>query len=114
MAKKEEKQEPNFPLNLQIDWKVPENIVRRYATNMVVQTGENEIFVSFFETVPPLFIGSPEEIEQQASKTKTIPANCVAAIVISPEKIPSFVDALQEIYARYKEGPKQVVSFKKT
>ena len=36
-------------LEFPLDWVVPDHIVARYATNMVVQHGENEFFISFFE-----------------------------------------------------------------
>jgi len=86
---------PKEPLVIPIEWNISENIVARYATNMLVQSGENEFFVSFFESRPPLLLGTPEQISKQVNDLKSVKANCVAQIIISAEKMPSFIEALQ-------------------
>jgi len=81
-------------LELSIDWSVPDNIIARYATNMVVQRAEHEYIISFFEIKPPVLLGSPDEIIEQAKKLKSMRANCVSQIIVAADKMPSFVDAL--------------------
>lgn len=100
MSKKNDKVQA-FPLDLQIEWKVPENIIRRYATNMYVQLGENEFFISFFEVIPPAFSGTPEQMAEQAKNLKTVQANCVASIIVVPEKLPSFIRVLEQMMENY-------------
>ena len=66
--------DPNNPnkLELPIEWHLPDQIVSRYATNMVVQFTENEFIVSFFETVPPLLLGSPDAIKEKVKEIKSV------------------------------------------
>lgn len=39
-------------IELPIDWHIPDNMVSRYATNMVIQHTEHEFVVSFFRDGP--------------------------------------------------------------
>lgn len=89
------KNDQTEPLVIPIEWNISDDIVARYATNMLVQSGENEFFVSFFESRPPLLLGTPEQISKQVIGLKSVKANCVAQIIISAEKMPSFIEALQ-------------------
>jgi len=79
-----------------IDWVVPQGIITRYATNFVVQGTANEIFISFFEAVPPLIFGTmPPNISVQAE--------CVGRIAVAPERLPEFIGILQDAVNRYKQ-----------
>lgn len=91
MSKKNEDRGMVLPL----EWNIPDDIIARYATNMIVQRTENEFLISFFETKPPLLLGNPEEISEQVKKIKSVKANCVAQIIVAADKMPSFIDALQ-------------------
>lgn len=85
-----------FPL----EWNIPDDIVARYATNMIIQRAENEFIISFFEVKPPVLLGNPDEIIEQVRKIKSIRANCVAQVIIAAEKMPTFVEALQKNLSR--------------
>jgi adenosine/AMP kinase len=87
-----------------LEWYFPENLIRRYATNMLVQVHEREFIISFFEAYPPVLFGSPKKISKESKKVDTVRANCVASIVVSAEKIPSFIGVLQEVYDRHQES----------
>jgi hypothetical protein len=89
---------PEIKKQLPIEWYVPENIVSQYANNIVVQHGDNEFIVSFFLTIPPLIIGSPEEIRAQVEKVEEVRSKCVARIIIAPEKMELFIQALTTNY----------------
>ena len=82
--------EPQLP----IEWNVPDDIVARYVTNMVVQRAENEFIVSFFEIRPPLLLGNPDEIIEKVKKMDSIRANCVAQIIVAADRMPVFVEVL--------------------
>src|SRR5262245_43564203 len=82
----EEKKEHRVP----IEWRIPDHIISRYATNLVAQRTENEFVLSFFELHPTLILGEiPDNIE-------SIPAECVGRIIIARDKMPEFVSVLQE------------------
>ena len=86
---------------LPVEWHSSENIVSRYATNMVVQHSDQEFIISFFEARPPLVLGKPEEIETTLSQIKSVRADCVARIIVSAGRMPEFVKVLQDTLANY-------------
>ncbi len=75
---------------LPIEWNFGD-LLNRYATNMLIQRGENEFYISFFEITPPLLFSPADH-----GKIKSVKANCVARIVIAKDKLQSFIDALQQ------------------
>jgi hypothetical protein len=78
------------PRQVPIEWRIPDYIVSRYATNMVVQKAEHEYIISFFELQPPIIL------EETANQLASMPADCVARIVVSASKYPEFVAVLQQ------------------
>ncbi len=72
-------------------WNFPEESLSGYATNLLVQTGEQELYISFFEARPPiLFV--PEDFE----KLESVTAECIAQIIVTPERLAKFIEALQQ------------------
>ena len=84
-------------------WHVPEDLASGYATNIVVQTGENEIWVSFFEVPPPILL-APEDAEHLENVT----AECIARIVITPDRMSKFIEVLQQQLAVFNSKKAQV------
>jgi hypothetical protein len=82
---------------LPIEWEIPENFPVRYATHLVVQVMENEFLISFFEIHPPIVLGKPDEIVEQLTKFQSIKANCVAQILVSAQKMPEIINALEQV-----------------
>jgi len=100
---------PEIKKELPLEWYVPEDIVSQYANNIVVQRGDNEFIVSFFQTIPPLIIGSPENIKAQFDRVEEVRSKCVARIIIAPEKMGRFIQALSTNYENSlsKKGPEE-------
>lgn len=67
----------------------------RYATNILVQAGEHEIFLAFFEIRPPVLFS-----EDDSKNIESVNAECVARVVVSAEKMQSFINAMQQILDR--------------
>lgn len=67
-----------------------------YATNILVQAGEGDIFIAFFEIRPPI-VFSESDRESVASVT----AQCVARVVVSPDRMQGLIDAMQRILNDY-------------
>jgi len=82
-------------------WDVPEDLITGYATNMLVQVGEHELYISFFETPPPLLL-DPKEAE----KLENVRAECFARIVIAPERMEGFIRVLQRQLDAFNEKKK--------
>lgn len=104
-AQKEEEKMPKLipTVEIPIEWNIPDNLVARYATNMVVQRLENEFLISFFEIKPPIILGEPDKIESKLKELKSLRADCVAQIIVSEDKMPSFVSALESNLKRFLE-----------
>jgi len=86
-----------------IQWSVGDFTPTYYATNMVAQVTDHEYIISFFELYPPLLVGTPEEVSEQATGMNNVTANCLARIVIAADRMPGIVDALQSIVSRANE-----------
>ncbi len=98
----EAEQEEKHEITLSVDWRIPENIQGQYANNILVQAGQLEFNIFFFEMQQPLLSGSPEENKAKLEEMKSIPAHCVSKVVLSPELIPGLVNALQTEYEKYR------------
>jgi hypothetical protein len=88
-------------VQLPIDYAHAEEIISRYANNIVIQHTKHEFIISFFETLPPILIGEPNNIKSKLEKLGRVRANCVARIVVSVENMPDFVNAIQENLKKY-------------
>ncbi len=82
-------------IGIPIEWDMPDTIDSRYVTNIAVQAGENEIFISFFEAQPPILTGTPEENLEILQQIKSIKARCVGRIVVAPNTLHDIIEALQ-------------------
>lgn len=74
-----------------------------YANQMIVQNTLNEFTISFFQILQPPIL-KPEDIE----KVETIDAECVARVIVSPDKMGEFVDAINRNWGRFLEKQKLV------
>ena len=83
-------------IDLPIEWIIPDELENKYATNLVIQNTNNEYILSFFEIYPPMVLGTPEYQLEQYKKMKTVPAKCVARIIVSPSNMNDFSKIIQE------------------
>jgi hypothetical protein len=90
----DEKEKVVKEIEVPIEWYMPESLISRYATNMIVQHSEHEFIISFFDTPPPLIL-SESRIEE-LQKIKSIRATCVAQIIVAKDRMQGFVNAMQE------------------
>ncbi|NPV57633.1 MAG: hypothetical protein HPY76_13315 [Anaerolineae bacterium] len=85
---------------LPIRWNIPEGIVARYATNIVVQHTNDEFILSFFEIKPPILLGEPEEIAEQLKDLQAVNATCVAQVIVAKNRMADFIKALENNFNR--------------
>jgi len=71
-----------------IKWNVPDTIVTRFASNMVVQNIEGYFKLSFFELKPEIHLITPKTAQTE------IVADCVSSVIVPPEKLPAIIDVL--------------------
>jgi hypothetical protein len=86
-----------------IEWHYAENQYARFANNLIVQFDDPEFHLSFFDVKPPLITGSTlDEQKKQIEEIGSIKGECVCRIVVSKERMPRFIKAMQENYDRHK------------
>lgn len=73
---------------LSIKWNVPDTIVTRFASNMVVQNIEGYFKLSFFEIKPEIHLFAPKTPQTE------IVADCVSSVIVPPDKLPAIIDVL--------------------
>ncbi|SRR6266446_5688319 len=96
----EAEQEP-VDITLPVEWHFSEHVQSRYANNVLVQNGQYEFVISFFEMQIPMLSGTPEENKAKLKEMGSIRAECVSKIILSPEVLPGFISALQTELEKY-------------
>jgi len=75
---------------------VPNDIITRFATHLIIQTIEGAFKISFFEIQPGIRLeGDPLLTE--------FPANCISSIYVTPEVLEKGLEVLQQQLNAYKE-----------
>lgn len=87
-------------VTLPIRWNVPKDIPTLHATNLLVQHSADEFVVMFFEVRPPILL-DPVEAQKYLENSGELEAECLARIVITPERMVDFIEAMQTNYDRY-------------
>ncbi len=86
----------------EIDWHIPEEMQSRFATHLVVQHSEGEFFLHFFELRPPLILGDRKQQLAQFKGIKSLRAQCTARVAIAANRMPEFIQLLQQNLETYK------------
>jgi len=87
-----------------IKFNIPPTIITRFATNMVIQSFENEFKVSFFEVKPEIRLDPSEKLPDE------VLADCVASVIVTADRLQSFINILQkqlDNYNKKKKTPKK-------
>ena len=93
MSEIEQENQPPQGVTLPVEWHVPETIHNQYIHNVIVQPGQNEITLFFFETHIPPYIGSPEANRELLQK-QSIRFECVSKLIVAPQLVPEIIKAL--------------------
>ena len=107
MAEKKATGKKQEKADISINFNLPIEMSSVYATNMLVQAGEDEVTLSFFEAQPPLLQGTPEE-NLAILKAQGVRADCVARVTISKNRFGNFVNAMKQIQDQLTELNKKV------
>ncbi len=73
-------------------WIVPAGTLPRYANHIVLQQIDQDFLLSFFVALPPIIVGTPKERMAQAEQVTTLQAECVAQIIITPQRLQQFLE----------------------
>ena len=69
---------------------------------MIVQPGQYEFIISFFEAQLPILMGDPEENRTKLEQLGAIQAECVGRIIVAAEQMPAVITALQTTLDAYR------------
>jgi hypothetical protein len=90
-------------VGIPVKYVIPDEIITRYATDMVVQHSDQEFLISFWEIQRPVLLGTDEERKAQVQMIKFIENRCVARFAITPDRMQKFLDALKENVDHYQK-----------
>jgi hypothetical protein len=93
--------------NIPVTWHVPEDMIAEYATHVVVQSAEKEIFLSFFQAQPPIIVGDESERQKQLDSIASISTRCIAKVIVAPSKLPEIIQMLQDVVRRQQESSQE-------
>ena len=93
-------------VDLKIDWNVPEDVITRFATNLVTQTIDNEFKLTFFE-IKPEIVFDEEEQQKKMIEKGTVRADCIASIIVTADRMPRFLKVLNEQLTKYQDKQKK-------
>lgn len=88
-------------IQVPIEWHISENIDSKYATNLIIQHSEHEFIIDFFEMRHPWILGAPDRVREQREKLESVRAECVARIIVSPDRMQEFINAMQANLNKY-------------
>jgi hypothetical protein len=91
-----------FAIPLEFHW--PENVATRFANQFVVQITEGVCYLSFYESVPPILLGTPEEIAAKMEKMSSIRAEGVVRVVIPLAKMPDILNVISTTLGHVPQG----------
>lgn len=94
MSEVEQEDQSSQGVPLPVEWHVPETIHNQYLHNVIIQPGQHEITLMFFETHIPPYVGSPEANREYLQK-QSVRFECVGKFVVAPQFVPEIIKALQ-------------------
>jgi hypothetical protein len=74
----------------------------RYATDVIVVSTENEYILHFYELRPPVLLQPPGQVQPPVGQPPA-EAELVARIVVSPARLPLFIEALNQSLEQRKD-----------
>jgi len=87
---------------LSIRWNIPETIITRFASNMVLQNIEGYFKLSFFEIKPEINFTAPKKPPTE------IVADCVGSVIVPPDKLFAIVEVLANALQQYQVAQARV------
>jgi hypothetical protein len=91
-------------VDVKISFRVPQRMPTVYAHHMMVQPGEYEVLLSFFEVIPPPSFSNDPDALKKLQETGIV-ADCVARVTIANDRFPGFVKAMADILEVQGRGP---------
>jgi len=82
----------------------PEDLQSNFASHFVIQHDLYKFILTFYEVWPPVLLGETgEDVGQVIDNIDSIEAKCIARIVVTPEKMREFYEAIQNNLQKYEQ-----------
>jgi hypothetical protein len=95
---------PDTMIHKPITFVIPYDIHTRNTSHLVVQPLPGRYILSFFECLPPLVIGNTDsEKQRELEKIQSIPATCVARLMVAESDLAGFLQVLQQQQMQMKQ-----------
>jgi hypothetical protein len=94
------------PVAVRVQYPVFDETVPVWANQMTVSFLGGEFVISFYAALPPMFTGTEEERHALLTSVKTVPAKCVAKIVVPRDRMPDMLNALADNVKRAESAGK--------
>lgn len=102
-ANQKESTQSSESMNIKVNFRIG-RMPSVYAHHMLIQPGEQEVVISFFEITPPFVLGDDEDQLKHLQETGVM-ADCVARITVSRGRFAGFANAMQEIANAIQQMP---------
>ena len=67
-----------------------------------MQVTEEGCYLSIFEVTPPILLGTPDQVREQAGKVNAIRAKCIARFLVSPERMAELADTVKNALEKFR------------
>jgi len=89
--------------------KYPDDLQSHIVDNLVVQHQPDRFVLSFFEVwLPAMLAESDEEFQGQVDSLESVEAKCVARLVVTPQRMREFVNAMTKNLENYDRMTRQL------
>jgi hypothetical protein len=106
----ESSSEPPEAQSLTLKWGDLHGLPLLFANQLLCQSrpGEGAIYIAFGHVTAPPFLGSADEIRQQAEGLDALEIQPIARLAVTPDAMRAFIRALRDSLEKYEEGRVQV------
>lgn len=85
-----------------VAFNIPDDMITRFVTNTTVQIMDEEFKLSFFEIKPALSFDPADKPPDE------VRADCVATVVMTPDRLSRFIGVLQGQLDKYNSRPPKI------
>lgn len=87
--------ETDKTLQVRLKYAFPEPLQAVYANQLVIQHTPEEFLISFYQAFPPANLDG-RDLRETLEQAGGVPAQCVARVAITKDRMPAVVDAFVE------------------
>ena len=78
-----------------------DEVPTHYANNFIVQHQQNEFFLTIGTLTPPILVGSPDEVREQAKQISYVPVRVQARIAMTRDRVAELIKVLTDNLATF-------------